>query len=55
MAKNQHFSANWRKDIDSAPYNIWWLHTNPSKIGLDRYVYDPDQQFQKGLSGLIGA
>ena len=33
-AKDQPVSSNWWGDISTD--FLWWLHTNPSKIGLDR-------------------
>ena len=42
--KNQSVSANWWRDKSIAL--LWWLHSNPSKFGLDRNVNDL-RQFQK--------
>ena len=44
LVKNQSVSANWWEDASIAL--LWWLHSNPSKFGLDRNVNDLGQ-FQK--------
>ena len=52
FTKNRSRSRNLYRDISTGL--LWWLHTNPSKNGLDHKVNDPGL-FPEDLYGVIGA
>ena len=52
FTKNRSRSRNLCRDISTGL--LWWLHTNPSKNGLDHEINDPGP-FQRDVYGVIVA
>ena len=50
LATNQPVNANWRGDKITSL--LWWLHTNPSKIGWDPNFYNPGLFYKEPTESL---